>query len=80
MYFSFSIWEFPGSSVGKESACGAGDPGWIPGSRRCPGEENGNSFQHSCPEILWEEESGGLQPMDMTKRLTHELDIYCSCV
>ena len=25
---------FPGSSVGKESACNAGDPGWIPGSGR----------------------------------------------
>ena len=28
----------PGSSAGKESACGAGDPGLIPGSRRCLGE------------------------------------------
>ena len=25
---------FPGSSAGKESACNAGDPGLIPGSRR----------------------------------------------
>ena len=29
---------FPGSSVGKESACNAGDPGSIPGSGRSPGE------------------------------------------
>ena len=28
----------PGSSAGKESACGAGDPGLIPGSGRCAGE------------------------------------------
>ena len=28
---------FPGRSVGKESACNAGDPGWIPGSGRSPG-------------------------------------------
>ena len=27
---------FPGSSVGKESACNAGDPCWIPGSGRFP--------------------------------------------
>ena len=24
--------------VGKESSCNAGDPGWIPGSRRSSGE------------------------------------------
>ena len=29
---------FPHSSVGKESACNAGDPGLIPGSGRSPGE------------------------------------------
>ena len=29
---------FPDSSVGKESACNAGDPGLIPGSGRFPGE------------------------------------------
>ena len=28
------MWGFPDSSVGKESACNAGDPGWIPGSGR----------------------------------------------
>ena len=31
-------WGFPGGSVGKESACNAGDPGSIPGSGRSPGE------------------------------------------
>ena len=30
---------FPDSSAGKESACNAGDPGSIPGSRRSPGED-----------------------------------------
>ena len=29
---------FPDSFVGKESAYNAGDPGWIPGSGRSPGE------------------------------------------
>ena len=27
------------------------DMGLIPGSRRSPGEENGNPLQYSCPEI-----------------------------
>ena len=35
---------FPGSSVSKESACSAGDPGLIPGSGRSPGEVNGNPY------------------------------------
>ena len=35
---------FPDSSVGKESACNAGDPDSIPGSGRSPGEGNGNPF------------------------------------
>ena len=38
------------SSVGKESACHAGDPCSIPGSGRSPGEENGNPLQYSCLE------------------------------
>ena len=33
---------FPHSSVGKESACNAGDLGSIPGLGRSPGEGNGN--------------------------------------
>ena len=36
---------FPGGSVGKESACNAGDSGLIPGSGRYPGEGYGNPFQ-----------------------------------
>ena len=32
----------PNSSIGKESACNAGDPGSIPGSGRSPGEEIGH--------------------------------------
>ena len=38
----------PGGSVGKESACNAGDLGLIPGSGRSLGEGNGNSLQYSC--------------------------------
>ena len=43
---------FPYSSVGKESACNAGDLGSIPGSGRSPGEGNGNPLQYSCLENL----------------------------
>ena len=31
---------FPGSSAGKESACNAGDPSWIPGSGRSTGKRD----------------------------------------
>ena len=43
---------FPGSSVSKESACSAGDPGSSPGWGRSPGGENGNPLQHPCLENL----------------------------
>ena len=38
---------FPHSSVGKESACNAGDPGSIPGLGRSPGEGKGDPLQYS---------------------------------
>ena len=38
---------FPDSSVDKESACNAGDPGSILGSERSPGEGKGYPFQCS---------------------------------
>ena len=41
---------FPHSSVSKESAHTAGDPGSTPRSGRYPGEENGNPLQYSCLE------------------------------
>ena len=43
-------WGFPDGSHGKASACDVGDPGLIPGSRRSPGEGNGNPLLHSCLE------------------------------
>ena len=49
-------WGFPGGSVGKnpcaqqETACSTGDLGSLPGSRRSPGEGNGNPCQYSCLE------------------------------
>ena len=41
---------FPGSSVGKESACSAGDLSSIPGWGRSPGEGNGKPLQYPCLE------------------------------
>ena len=38
---------FPGGSDGKESASNAGDPGFIPGTGRYPGEGNGYLLQFS---------------------------------
>ena len=40
----------PHSSVGKEFACNAVDPGLIPGLGRSLGEGNGNPLQYSCLE------------------------------
>ena len=38
---------FPCGSVGKESACNAGDLGSVPGLGRSPGEGNGYPLQYS---------------------------------
>ena len=54
---------FPCSSVGKESACNAGDSGLIPGSERYPGEENETHFSMLAWRIPWTEEPGRLQSM-----------------
>ena len=43
---------FPHSSVGKESACNAGDPGSIPGLGRSAGEEVGYPLQYSWASLV----------------------------
>ena len=43
---------FPDSSVGKESACYAGDPGLIPGSGRSAGEGTGYPRQYSWASLV----------------------------
>ena len=50
LYEYFIIKGFPGGSDSKVSVCNSGDPGSIPGSGRCPGEENDNPLQYSCLE------------------------------
>ena len=46
------ICSFPDSSVGKESACTAEEPGSIPGSGRSPGEGTGYSLQYSWASLV----------------------------
>ena len=43
---------FPDNSVGKESACNAGEPGSIPGQGRPPGEEIGYPQQYSWASLV----------------------------
>ena len=43
---------FPGGSVGKESACNAGDPGSNPGSGRSVGEGTGYPLQYSWASLV----------------------------
>ena len=50
LHYLSSVLGFPCSSVGKESACNAGDQDSIPGSGRSPGEGDGNPLQYSCLE------------------------------
>ena len=44
------VHHFPDGSDGKESICNAGDPGFIPGLGRSPGEGSGYLFHYSCLE------------------------------
>ena len=69
MRFIRSFTFFPSGSVGKESACNAGDPGSIPGSGRSPGEATHSSTL--AWKISWTEELGRLQPIG-SERVGHD--------
>ena len=43
---------FPGSSVGKESSCSAGDPSSIPGAGRSPEENIAYPLQYSWAPVV----------------------------
>ena len=62
-----SYLECPCCSVGKESACSAGDSGLIPGSGISRGEGNGNPLWYPCLE----KSHGGLQSMG-SQRVGHD--------
>ena len=74
------------TSVGKESACNAGDVGSIPWSGRCPGKGNGNPLQYSCLGNSMDRGVSRLQFMwspelDTTQQLHHHHSSsmpYCS--
>ena len=46
------MWDFPHSSVGKESTCKAGDPSLIPGSGSSPGEGIDYPLQYSWASLV----------------------------
>ena len=46
------LYGFPDSSVGKESACNAEDPGPVPGLGRSPGEGIGHPLQYSWASLV----------------------------
>ena len=80
-----SIWGFPDSSVGEESACNAGVTGSIPRSGRSPGEGNGNLLQNSClghpmdRGALWATVHGVAKRQDGATEHTHYI-IVCSYI
>ena len=50
--YESSYEDFPHSSVGKESACNAGDPGLLPGSGRSAEEGIGYPLQYSWASLV----------------------------
>ena len=66
---------FPRGSVVKNlpdcNAGATGDAGAIPGSRRSPGEGNGNPLQYLAWRSTWTEEPGGLQSIG-SQRVRHD--------
>ena len=83
-----------GSSVSKESACSAGDPGSIPGLGRSPGEGNGNPLQYYCLEnpmsrgVWWATEHENAKELERAQQLndnknlciTKEYYLYVSII
>ena len=64
---------FPYSSVGKESACNAGDLGSIPRLGRSPEEGNDNPLQYSCLENSKHREAWRATVHGVT-RVRHDLE------
>ena len=61
---------FPGSSVDKEFACSAGEPGLIPGSGRSLKKEIANHSSILAWRLPWTEKPGRLQSMESVKNRT----------
>ena len=83
MYFFGLLWGLSG----KEFACNTEDVGSIPGSRRSPGEENGNPFQYFCLGNLMDRGAWWAiahklavahgTELDMTERLNKKQALQC---
>ena len=56
---------FPGGLEGKESACNAGDLGWIPESGRSPGEGD-SCLENPMDREAWQATSMGSQRVGHT--------------
>ena len=77
-----------GGSVGKESACNAGDAGdvvSIPGLGRYPGEGNGISLQYSCLGIpmdrgAWRATVDGITESDTIEVTEHASTYTQKCI
>ena len=73
---------FPDSSVGKDSACNAGDLGLIPGLGRSSGEGNGYLLQYSClgnptdREAWWATVHRVINESDPTKHRPYNQEKY----
>ena len=66
----FDLLGFPDSSVGKESACNAGDSGSIPGSGKSAGERKGYPLQCSSLENSMDCIIRGVAESDTTVQLS----------
>ena len=66
-----TLWEVPGGSDGKESACNTGDPGLIPGLGRSPGKGSGTHSSILAWRIPWTGEPGRLGSMGL-ERVRHD--------
>ena len=66
-----TFWGLRDSSVGKESACNAGEPGLIPGSGRSTGEGIGYPLQYSRASLVAQLVKN---PLAMWETWIHSLD------
>ena len=67
---------FPDSSVGKESACSAGDPCSIPGLGRSPGEGKGYPLKYCSLENSMDYSPWGHKESATTERLSFSLSHF----
>ena len=77
--FHFHLTGFRGGSVGKQSACSAGDPGLIPGLGRSPGERKGYPLQYACGECHGQRSVAGYSPWDCRVGRDCEINFHFHC-